>query len=210
MVPLNEYILNCAEDDKTNRFIESINLYQKIIKNKIFEKIPKVLLFTKGDKLKELIKEKNFKNLKSLGLEYEIESDYNYDNILNFHYEKYKNILSENKIESFQIYTVFSMLDPVEVKSIFNKILIDFKFIDEFDEEDILKDEIKKEKKKFSFFKKKENLPIILEDNFIIKDIVNEEFIFDLILKNEKKNGFPILAGSIFKSLQKFHTQGFF
>lgn len=54
-VALNDFDKKCYEDDKTNRLHESLNIWTNCIKERWFNHIPKLLLFTKLDLFKEKI-----------------------------------------------------------------------------------------------------------------------------------------------------------
>jgi hypothetical protein len=59
-----------------------------------------------------------------------MDSELNYDNILKFHYDLFKNIISKtNKKDSLNInfYTLFSSLDTNETKKLFDNIFKDLK-----------------------------------------------------------------------------------
>jgi len=57
-VALNGYNLTCMEDNKTNRMIESVNLFDNISNSKWFSRTPIILFLNKSDLFEEKIKQK--------------------------------------------------------------------------------------------------------------------------------------------------------
>lgn len=52
---LSDYNQMCIEDDKTNRMVESLNLFESITTNPIFSKTPMIIFFNKTDLFREKI-----------------------------------------------------------------------------------------------------------------------------------------------------------
>jgi hypothetical protein len=81
LIGLNEFNLNCYEDEKTNQLTESLNLIEKLAK--CFKNIKFSIIFTKKDILLNMLSKKsNFLNLKKT---FGFCEELNFDNILNFH-----------------------------------------------------------------------------------------------------------------------------
>ena len=52
---LSEYDLFCEEDEKSNRMVESLELYKSIVNNVYFQKTPVVIFFNKVDLFKQKV-----------------------------------------------------------------------------------------------------------------------------------------------------------
>jgi len=73
-IALSEYNLKCAEDNKTNRMIESIQLFQDVNKIECFQDTPFIIFFNKSDILEQKIKENI--HIRTLFPEYEGEENF--------------------------------------------------------------------------------------------------------------------------------------
>src|SRR5690606_8635150 len=56
---LSEYDLKCYEDNTTMRIKESLQLFDEIVNNKVFQNIPILLFFNKVDLFMEKIQERD-------------------------------------------------------------------------------------------------------------------------------------------------------
>jgi hypothetical protein len=80
---LNEFNLFCYEDDKTNRLVESLNLFESLIKNE-YENIKSYeIVFTKKDILIEMIE--NGTSFNKLIFEFGFDKEVSFKNIVEFY-----------------------------------------------------------------------------------------------------------------------------
>lgn len=52
---MSDYNQNCVEDNKTNRMVEALNIFESVVNNPVFKKTPLILLFNKTDMFKQKI-----------------------------------------------------------------------------------------------------------------------------------------------------------
>jgi hypothetical protein len=117
---LNEYDLNCYEDDETNRLQETLELFSETISN-LKREIEIQIVFTKKDILIEKIKNGNdFSNLKEFGFN----KEKTYKNIVEFHTELFVKIINKNskKLEKFHFYTV-NLVDYIDSVRFYNNVM---------------------------------------------------------------------------------------
>lgn len=117
VVSLSDYDKKC-EDDQTNRMLDALNHYEKIMNNDIFKDLPFILLFNKDDLFRNKIQ---IKDLKCAFSDYD--GGCNYEKAIEFIQDKFKSI-SKDKPNRVSVFTI-SALSTNLIKSVFLKGLIE-------------------------------------------------------------------------------------
>jgi hypothetical protein len=118
---LNEFNLKCFEDDRTNRLIESLEVFEELIEN--FPTIKFEIVFSKTDILIEMIKNAecitDFENLKYF---FDFDKEITFKNIVELHIELFLSKVKEENRSLINFHCV-KLIDSNEAKQFFENVM---------------------------------------------------------------------------------------